>query len=146
MESFAKKPSLSVETQRIAGYSHMRETLNLLCFGVLLWDSVLMGAFGSCVATFIIDLHARAHLRLDYHIYVSLWTRPHCLRFSLFFIVLFNSFCRKRSPNLVCMTAGVKHIHSHSLLNRSWQLLESLCYCQPTRNNLHSFRSCIFNV
>ena len=113
---------------------------------VFLCDSLLMGAFGSCVATFIIDLHARAHLRLDYHIYVSLWTRPHCLRFSLFFIVLFNSFCRKRSPNLVCMTAGVKHIHSHSLLNRSWQLLESLCYCQPTRNNLHSFRSCIFNV
>ena len=32
MESFATKPSLSVETQRIAGYSNMRETLSWLCF------------------------------------------------------------------------------------------------------------------
>ena len=60
----ANIPYQWVATKEIIGYYRMRETFNLLCFECFfLRNNKLMGAFCSCVATYIIDLLTRAYSR-----------------------------------------------------------------------------------
>ena len=51
----ANIPSLSVETQRIAGYSHIRETLNLLCFRCVVVGQLVDG----CVSLMRCNIYNR---------------------------------------------------------------------------------------
>ena len=46
----------TMATKIITSFSQMRETVNLLCFGYLLRDNMLMGGLRSCFATYEIYL------------------------------------------------------------------------------------------
>ena len=50
--------------QKTNGFSRMRETVNLLCFGCLLQDNMLMGGLRSCFVTYKIYLLTLALSRL----------------------------------------------------------------------------------
>ena len=123
----------------------MRETLNL-CFG--LRDNMLMGAFRSCVVTYIIDLLTRAYWRLalDLHVYVPPLKRRLLLWLSLFLTVLFICMCRNWSFNPMCRTTGVEDTNWSLTaipfkvgVNNSWK---NLCYYIIRKKGLPSFRSC----
>ena len=74
-------------------------------------------------------------LRLNCHVYVWLWKKHHCLRFSSFLIVLFNCMCRDQWFNTACRMTGAEDTHSQGR-----QLSESRCICG--RKILSSFHFC----
>ena len=75
----------------------MRKILNWLCFGDLLRENLLMGAFVYCVATSIIDFSTCAQSRLATGSRcLCLQKTCHCLRFSFslssYFVARFTTY------------------------------------------------------
>ena len=65
-------------------------------------------------------LYHWAILQLDCRVYAPLRKGCHFLQFFLFFVTLFIFMCCDRSFNPVCRTTGAEDIHSHSILNKSY--------------------------
>ena len=75
-------------TKKITGFSRMRKTVNLLCFGYLLQGNMLMGGLRSCFVTYKIYLLTLALSRLAIGLLCLRFTLEKMSLFLVFFVFL----------------------------------------------------------
>ena len=125
----AKLNLFLVPTKRVTRFFRMHETFNLLYvfrvfyFGIACCWVLFANHVVTCCNMCIVWLH------------LCFISEKKAL--SSFFVVLFSCLFSNWSFHPVCKTTD---IHSHSILNRGWQLLESLCRFKRARKSL---RFCI---